>query len=153
MLARAAQVEAGQFLSQAETAKQLSITPQTVSIWNRDDRFVEWYAVKVHKVRSPLVELAKTMIVVKTLQGNPKFADLFLRMFGYFDGPSDPAPGVSAVAGQQVHIHGIVAIPSREEAQRMLPPSGSNVIMDCPPPPAELVAAIEEQKRRDLTRS
>ena len=83
---RIAQAQSGRWLSQGETARTLHISPATISVWNRDAHFLRWFAREVRERRHPLVELARSAIVIQTIKGHPKFAELFAELYGYEDG-------------------------------------------------------------------
>lgn len=134
---RQAQVEAGQWLSQQQTAARIHIRPTTISIWKRDPRFRRWYAEEVSAARDPLVEHAKTAIAVKTLQGHPKFAELFVAMHGLEALPVDPsmpnarpsALGGASAPAVSVTFVGIPPAPSAEERARLVPKPGESKIL------------------------
>ena len=97
----------------------------------------------MQKAREPLIEHAKTSIVLRTIQGNPKYAFLFAQMYGLSDtgDPHGMAPNAvpgqpaGAVANASVVFVGLPQPPSPAQAEAMRPPVGSNVIIPAPPLP------------------
>jgi hypothetical protein len=137
---RIAQSFAAQWLSQAETGKRIGIKqPTTISIWNRDAAFREWMSRGLREARQDqLVEATKNAICVRAINGNPRYLEAFIQLYG-----GDHPEVLEGCSGSQgvptVSIYGIVGIPSRADAARI----GPNDIVMPPPAPQELLAANE----------
>lgn len=145
----AAQSDAGQILSNKDTAKRVHITNEIISIWNRDHRFVRVCSRIIRGHNHMLLDLAVRNGLRRFIRtGSPKLLEAIARCMGIWDALPDPpagggpiAVGAGATDGAiamvgAVRFYGLPVPPSPADAERLRPPIGSNAIIPAPKLPA-----------------
>lgn len=128
------QVDAGQLLTQEQTAKRIHVRRQTVSEWNRLPGFRRAVAKILREGLDPLDQLVDRAVARKAMQGNPRFAEINLRRRGLWDGPmelQESRDGVQPAAQVTVGVQfvGLPQPPTPQQAEAMRPPPGSTMVV------------------------
>lgn len=119
-----------------ELAKQLRIQPSTVSAWRHAPQFLEELSRRVRLGNNPEAELSILAMLRMAQRGSIKAFEAAMRALGRYDSdlpPVNAPPG--APVGQFFGNVTFVNVPkplSRQEAEALQPPVGSNVILPAP---------------------
>lgn len=129
-----AQADAGQLLTQEQTAKRINVRRQTVSEWNRNPIFRRACAQILRDRLDPLDQLVDRSVARRAMLGNPRFAEINLRRRGLWDGPQElqeSRDGVQPAATVQVGVTfmGLPQPPTPQQADAMRPPPGSAMVV------------------------
>lgn len=123
----------GQLVTQKELAKEIGCRPATVSIWNRDDRFLAWDAATMRAHRPAKLEEAILAICQRAIQGNSRYGDLVLRLLE-LDASKEPVEqGREGVPQTNVQLgvafYGLPMPPTPQQAEGQRPPAGSAMVV------------------------
>lgn len=132
--AKRAYILRGQVVLQKDLAKEIGCRAPTISIWNRDDRFLAWEAARIRVHRPAAIEAALLAICQKAIQGSSKHGDLVLRLLE-LEAEKETMPegreGVPAMPNVQVGVafYGLPMPPTPAQAETQRPPAGSAMVV------------------------
>lgn len=127
----------GSIPTQKDVAKLVPCSVEAVSLWNRNPEFRRAAGAVIDECNKLELRLLHRAVIRRGMSGSVKHAELAFQVGGLLEVSAPPGEGGGVHAPGSVVFVGIPRPPTPQEAERLRPPIGSNVIIPAPQlPPA-----------------